>query len=68
MRQIPRMERVELMGTGHALHHSHPERIAGLIASFSRRLGATEPQAAPSQNQGAESETSVQLDQAVGAG
>jgi pimeloyl-ACP methyl ester carboxylesterase len=47
MRQIPQMERVELTDTGHALHHTHPEHIAGLIASFSRRLAATDAQEAP---------------------
>jgi pimeloyl-ACP methyl ester carboxylesterase len=40
VRQIPLMEHVELEGTGHALHHAHPGRVAGLIAAFSRRLAA----------------------------
>jgi pimeloyl-ACP methyl ester carboxylesterase len=69
MRQIPRMERVELMDTGHALHHTHPEQIAGLIASFARQLAATDAQEAPSQQQAAETETrNVQLDQLIGSG
>jgi pimeloyl-ACP methyl ester carboxylesterase len=40
LRQIPHLEHIELEDTGHALHHAHPERVAGLIASFARRLAA----------------------------
>jgi pimeloyl-ACP methyl ester carboxylesterase len=47
VRQLPQMEHVELSGTGHALHHSHSEHIAGLIASFSRQLMLTDRQEAP---------------------
>jgi pimeloyl-ACP methyl ester carboxylesterase len=39
-RQLPNMEHVTFTNAGHALHHSHPERVAGLIASFPRRLTA----------------------------
>jgi pimeloyl-ACP methyl ester carboxylesterase len=51
IRQIPGMERVELTDTGHALHHTHPERIAGSIATFSRRLAGTDAQGATGQKQ-----------------
>ena len=29
LRQIPHLEHIELEDTGHALHHAHPERVAG---------------------------------------
>lgn len=67
IREIPHMEPVELTDAGHALHHTHPEHIAGLISSFSRQLAETDAQEAPPRNPGAETETSVQLDQAVGS-
>jgi pimeloyl-ACP methyl ester carboxylesterase len=47
VRQIPHMEHIELEDTGHALHHALPERVAGLIASFSRRLAAADRPEAP---------------------
>jgi pimeloyl-ACP methyl ester carboxylesterase len=47
VRQIPHMEHIELEGTGHALHHALPERVAGLIASFSRRLASADRPEAP---------------------
>jgi pimeloyl-ACP methyl ester carboxylesterase len=46
-RQLPHMEHIELVNTGHALHHAHPERVADLVASLSRQLAATNPRASP---------------------
>jgi pimeloyl-ACP methyl ester carboxylesterase len=61
MRQIPQMQHVELTDTGHALHHTHPERITELIASFSRQLAAMDAQEAPSRKWGAKTQTSRTL-------
>ncbi len=41
VKQAPNTELVVLEGTGHALHHTHPQRIAKLIALFSERLSAS---------------------------
>jgi hypothetical protein len=60
IRQIPGMEHVELEDAGHAFHHTHPERIAGLIASFSRRLAGTDAHDATGQKQREKSETRAQ--------
>jgi pimeloyl-ACP methyl ester carboxylesterase len=42
VREAPDVELVVLEGTGHALHHTHPAEVAGLIRSFSKKAGATE--------------------------
>ena len=39
-RQIPSSVHVEFPDTGHALHHSHPARVAELIETFSDQLRA----------------------------
>jgi len=36
--QAPNVERVELENTGHALHHTHPDRIVALIEAFAARV------------------------------
>ncbi len=41
VKQAPNTELIVLEGTGHALHHTHPLRIAKLIASFSERLSSS---------------------------
>lgn len=38
VKQVEDVELVELAATGHALHHAHPERVAGLIEAFAARL------------------------------
>ncbi|NVK41702.1 MAG: alpha/beta hydrolase [Oceanospirillaceae bacterium] len=35
--QAPNAERLELEGTGHALHHTHPDRVVALIEAFAAR-------------------------------
>lgn len=36
--QAPNAERVELEDTGHALHHTHPDRVVALIEAFAARV------------------------------
>ena len=43
IQQAPNTELVVFKGTGHALHHTHPQRITRLIVSFSERLMASPP-------------------------
>lgn len=38
VKQVPSTELVVMEETGHALHHTHPQRIAHLIAAFSERI------------------------------
>jgi hypothetical protein len=58
------MEHVALKDTGHALHHSHSERIAGLIAAFSRRLMVSVRREARS----AQTQERAQIDENIGPG
>lgn len=54
LRQIPHLEHIELAETGHALHHARPERVARLIASFSRRLAARDRRGTPMSTPGSQ--------------
>jgi len=41
IKQVPHAKLIKLADTGHALHHTHPERITELIRDFRRRVTET---------------------------